>query len=333
MSLEDADRERGLRRPPAVPAVSVILPTYNRNRWLEIAVDSVLAQTFTDWELIVADDGSDETTKAYLRGLEPRPNVRVLWLTHSGNPSRVRNAALRGARGKYVAFLDSDDTWSPRKLEAQLAALQSAPACRWSYTSCDRIDADGDLLPSALQPTTPVRDGFIFEPLLAHEAWAAMPTVVAERTLVEEIGGFDEEQLYGEFHDLCLRLAMRSEVRALPGVFCSVRNHDDHYSANRVAALFAWMRLYERFCVLAPTARGRACSARLRARAALDLAALLAAREDFRSVWRTLRAGQVLSWRHPGLWHRWALALLRPLAPRKRGFTREPPAQKRGTAA
>jgi glycosyltransferase involved in cell wall biosynthesis len=280
-----------------------------------LAVDSVLAQTFLDWELVIADDGSDEETKAFLRGLSDRPNCRVNWLAHSGNPSVVRNSALREARGRFVAFLDSDDLWSPRKLDAQLAALNAAPHCRWSYTACHRIDAEGGLLPRALQPTTPVRNGWIFEPLLTLQASVAMPTLVAERTLIEEVGGFDEHQRYGEFHDLCLRLALRSEVVALADVLCSVRAHDEHYSADRRAAHRDWMRLFEKFCALAPTAQWRERSAWMRARVALDLAAIQAQGNDIRGIWRTLRAGEALSWRHRRLWHRSALALLRPFVP------------------
>ena len=324
MPIDELHTRRELRQREASPAVSIILPTYNRKRWLELAVASVRAQSFTDWELIVADDGSDDETKTYLRSLQPEPNIRIQWLAHSGNPSWVRNAALQEARGRYVAFIDSDDVWSLRKLEAQLAALQSNPRCRWSYTACDRIDADGRLLAGASQPTTRPRSGSIFEALLAHEAWAAMPTVVAERALLAEVGGFDEGQLYGEFHDLCLRLALRSDVIALPDVLCSVRAHDEHYSADRVAALAAWMRLYEKFAVQAPTVRARASSARMRRRTALDLAARQGAEQDVRAVWRTLRRSKVLSWRFPQLWYRGALALLRPLvsgthAPRSNG--------------
>src|SRR5258708_34074473 len=112
------------------PAISIILPTFNRLKYLRLAVDSVFAQTFADWELLIADDGSDEETRAYLRGLENLPRVKVIWLSHSGNPSAVRNAALREARGDYIAFLDSDDMWMPAKLEPQIYVL-TASHRRW----------------------------------------------------------------------------------------------------------------------------------------------------------------------------------------------------------
>jgi glycosyltransferase involved in cell wall biosynthesis len=91
------------------PFVSVVLPTFNRLGFLRQAVDCVFAQTFTDWELIIADDGSDEITRRYLCSLECNTSVSVLLLAHSGCPAKVRNAALRAARGTYVAFLDSYD--------------------------------------------------------------------------------------------------------------------------------------------------------------------------------------------------------------------------------
>ncbi|HYM28419.1 MAG TPA: glycosyltransferase family 2 protein, partial [Steroidobacteraceae bacterium] len=82
------------------------MPTFDRLQFLPPAIGSVFAQTLTDWELIIADDGSGEDTRAYLRSLTD-PRVRVLWMAHSGRPGVMLNAALRAARGEYVAFLDS----------------------------------------------------------------------------------------------------------------------------------------------------------------------------------------------------------------------------------
>ena len=98
----------------AAATVSVVLPTFNRLKFLRPAVESVYAQTFTDWELIFADDGSDLETRQYLQSLENRPRVTVVWLPHTGRPAIVRNAAVSRAVGEYVAFLDSDDLWASR---------------------------------------------------------------------------------------------------------------------------------------------------------------------------------------------------------------------------
>ena len=109
------------------PAVSIIMPTFNRLEFLKPAIESVFAQTFEDWELIIADDGSSEPTRAYLRDLQAQPRVHVISMQHTGRPSVASNVAIRKARGEYVAFLDSDDFWPPTKLETQIASLRRHP--------------------------------------------------------------------------------------------------------------------------------------------------------------------------------------------------------------
>jgi glycosyltransferase involved in cell wall biosynthesis len=297
-----------------IPRVSIIVPAFNRTEYLKLAIGSAFAQTISDWELILADDGSDEETRAYLRSIDTPP-VRILWLSHCGNPSRVRNAAIAAARGRYLAFLDSDDVWVPAKLEQQLAALGANSQCRWSYTACNRIDAGGRLLVEASRRLRSPSGGWIFEPLLELELSIAMPTVMAERALVEEVGGFDERQLFGEFHDLCLRLALRSEVVALREPLCSVRAHREHYSGDRTAAFASWMQLYEKFAGMVTSAKLKAVCARMRAQTALHLARSQGDSGNLRATWSILRDGAVFSSRHWRLWGVASLNLLRPAVP------------------
>ena len=127
--------------------ISIILPTFNRLEYLRLTLESVFAQTFEDWELIVADDGSDVATREYLGALAGAHRIKRVWLSHTGNPAAVRNAALREARGDYVAFLDSDDLWAPRKLESQMALLRQRRGRQWSYTAFTRVDRRGVPLP------------------------------------------------------------------------------------------------------------------------------------------------------------------------------------------
>ena len=117
----------------------------------------------------------------------------------------------------------------------------------------DRIDAAGRPLENTRRGTIPYRDGWIFEPLLRLEFAIAMPTLVASRDLVVDVGGFDERLHFGEFHDLCLRLALQSEVVALRESLCFIRVHDEHYSADRIGAQISWIALYEKMAELAPT--------------------------------------------------------------------------------
>jgi glycosyltransferase involved in cell wall biosynthesis len=298
----------GDRKP--MPEVSVILPTFNRAKFLAASIASVLSQTFTDWELIIADDGSDEETRTFLRGIS-HPATRLIELAHCGNPGRVRNVAIAAATGRYVAFQDSDDIWNPRKLEAQLGALTAQAAARWSYTACDRIDSDGALLPGTQSCTTGTHDGRVFEKLLRLETSAAMPTLMAERSLIEALGGFDEGLRFGEFHDLCLRLALASPVVVIDKPLSSVRAHQEHYSADRVAALGCWMSLYEKYARIAPDARLRAQSSKMRARTAARLAASHVQLGKPSAALATLRDSLRFSWPYPGWWGEAAKILVR----------------------
>ena len=298
-----------------MPTVSVILPTFNRVEFLRLAVASVYSQTYSDWEMIIADDGSNEETRAYLRSITG-PQVRTIWLPHSGNPSKVRNAAIAASCGRYLAFLDSDDTWAPSKLNNQIEALRDRAACRWSYTDCDLIDERGHRFINERFQRFTIQDGWIFEPLLKLEISIAMPSVVVARDLIDIVGGFDENQLFGEWQDLVLRLAMKSEVVALRESMCSVRIHDKQYSGDQVAATMGWMRLYEKMAGLIPTPQLQTFCAQMRAETSLKVARLLGAKGDYRGVWTTLARASVFSCRYPHWWWGALKAVARPAVPR-----------------
>jgi hypothetical protein len=161
----------------------------------------------------------------------------------------------------------------------------------------------------------PPVDGWIFEPLLKLEAAVAMPTVIAERELVRAIGGFDEQQLFGEFHDFCLRLALQSEVIALREPLCAVRTHAEHYSGDRIAALESWMRLYEKMAKLTSNGDLQAYCARMRSETSLQLARVRGDRDGYLAVCSTLRAAFAFSWRYPQWWLGAMKRLARPAVP------------------
>jgi glycosyltransferase involved in cell wall biosynthesis len=214
----------------SVPIVSVVLPTFNRLKFLRPAVESVFAQTFTDWELVIADDGSDSETGEYLRSLANRPRVVVMWLSHTGRPAMVRNAALSRAAGEYIAFLDSDDLWAASKLEQQVGTLRARGNCRWCYTAFLRVDAGGTPLPEeARRPWVPY-EGEIFEQVVTGRASIRTPSVLAARRLLEQAGGFDEELLSAEDYDLWLRLALYSEVAIVDEPLVYVRYHEENHT-------------------------------------------------------------------------------------------------------
>ncbi|MFC6974687.1 glycosyltransferase family 2 protein [Halomicroarcula sp. GCM10025709] len=117
------------------PRVSVVVPTYNRADTVGRAVESALAQTVTDIEVVVVDDGSTDDTAAVVTGID---DERVRYLAHERNRGRsaARNTGIEAARGEYVAFLDSDDRWLPGKLDRQLAELSRRPP-EWIGVYCE----------------------------------------------------------------------------------------------------------------------------------------------------------------------------------------------------
>ena len=104
------------------PLVSVIMPTFNCGQYIIQSIESVIAQTVTDWELLIVDDCSTDNTAEVLKPyLEKYPNIHYYVLPQNGGPAVARTEAMKRATGKYIAFLDSDDLWMPDKLEKQIA--------------------------------------------------------------------------------------------------------------------------------------------------------------------------------------------------------------------
>ncbi|SHK08767.1 glycosyltransferase family 2 protein [Megasphaera elsdenii] len=134
------------------PLVSVIMPTYNCGNYILQSIDSVLAQSMNDWEIQIVDDCSTDDTKSVLAPyLEKFPNIHYYCLPKNGGPAVARTEAMKRASGKYIAFLDSDDLWSPDKLEKQIAFMEKTGA-NFSCTAYAQMDADGKPLHVALYP-------------------------------------------------------------------------------------------------------------------------------------------------------------------------------------
>jgi glycosyltransferase involved in cell wall biosynthesis len=202
----------------------VIIPTFNRLKFLKEALASVFAQAYAHWELIVVDDGSTDGTFGYLSALAG-PRVCVVGEKHSGNKAYVRNVGAGRARGDYLAFLDSDDRWEPEKLRLQLEYLETDNQFRWCYTQFTMMNETGEEI--AMRYGGPWRpwSGFILRELVTEKAAVAISSIVVERSLFREAGRFDENLLFREDYDLFLRMAARAEAVAVPQVLCRIRDH------------------------------------------------------------------------------------------------------------
>ena len=296
------------------PTVSVILPVFNRLVYLRAAVESVFQQSYADWELIVADDGSDEVTKDYLRELDRLPRVQVLWLAHSGNPAAVRNAALHVATGEFVAFLDSDDEWLPGKLAAQIAVLREQPEYLWCCSPIVHIDAQGNVLPRKANATRTVRRSVAFAGIVRWDAAIALPTVIVQRQLVQRVGGFDERRLLHEDYDLWLKLARESEVSVVDSPLTRVRHHGSHYSKTGEPELRDWIEFFAKWRHQVTEPGQKRVIERQGARCAALLARHYAARGDGTSVFRTITRSAGC-WTFPEWWLGSAIALARLVLP------------------
>jgi glycosyltransferase involved in cell wall biosynthesis len=178
--------------------VSVIIPTYNRSPFLRKAIDSVLAQTFRDFELIVVDSRSTDDTPRLLAELGD--TVTVLQIAR-GNPGAARNLGMGSSRALLIAFLDSDDRWHPEKLAVQIEAMRREPGYPISHTQ-EIWYSGGRVLPQ--RPKHRKYHGWIFPHCLPLCA-VSPSTVIARRELFDEIGLFDESLVCCEDYDLWLR--------------------------------------------------------------------------------------------------------------------------------
>jgi len=294
------------------PLVSIVLPTFGRLPYLRLTIDSVYRQTCSQWELIISDDGSDAETREYLRSLASDPRVKLVWLSHTGIPSAVRNAALAEAQAQYVAFLDSDDLWAPQKLERQLQRLRARPDCRWSYTGFTQIDAAGQPLVNAAHGTWQPLEGSIFDALvLGPSLPIRTPAVMAARELVERVGRFDESIRSGEDYDLWLRLALESEVAVLDEPLVQVRRHELNHSQDWEIAYIG--RDYS-LAKLQPSvdARRRSLLRVERTRNAVRLATIHASLGNHVAMARAMWRSGPYSWTDP---HWWCGLLKVPLRP------------------
>lgn len=297
------------------PRVSVILPSFNRLEFLRTAVDSVLAQSLSDWELIVIDDGSAVPVPVYLDSIASLARVRVLRRAHRGNPAAVRNAGIREARGDYVAFLDSDDLWAAHKLSAQLEALGRS-GLRWGYTAFRHIDAAAaPLVRSRYQAWRPTVYRTL-EGVVRLDAMIPLPSVIVERALLESVGGFDERLRYYEDYDLWFRLALQGEADVLATPLVSIRRHDQHYSdVDQALTRENLDQLFATMLAQLEDENLRGIVRRQRAVNSGRLAGVHASAHDARGMLRALRQSFAHSKVQPLWWAGAARALARCLLP------------------
>ncbi|MFO7258616.1 MAG: glycosyltransferase family 2 protein [Bacteroidota bacterium] len=226
------------------PLVSIIMPTYNRAHLIGETIQSVIDQTYTNWELLVIDDGSEDGTEAVVTGFA---DSRILYdkLDHTGYIGKARNHGIKKSRGEYIAFLDSDDLWRPDKLEFQLKLLRQYPEARLIVSNGEQFGPGASQLPEK----EVLFVGNLFRPQLANSRFCMLTSSwVFMKNVIEEIGLLDENTRTTRDIHYFYRMSYR-----FTGIFTNerlitIRKHDGNISTSaNVQSHLNYLSMIEEF--------------------------------------------------------------------------------------
>jgi glycosyltransferase involved in cell wall biosynthesis len=217
-----------------VPLISVLMPAYNAERYIRQAIDSVLAQTFGDFEFIIIDDGSTDHTAAILKEYADRdPRVCVKSGPNQG-VSNALNSALGTARGQFIARMDADDVCLPSRFEKQSHFLKEHPNYVLVGSRCMLIDPDGYPI---CEKTDIALDHEEIDSLLLRMSWPLVhPAVMMRTDTLRKIGGYNPQYRTNQDHDLFLRLAEVGRLANLPEILLEYRQHFQSVGATKLAS-------------------------------------------------------------------------------------------------
>ncbi|MEP0871647.1 glycosyltransferase [Trichocoleus desertorum AS-A10] len=194
-----------------MPLVSIIIPVYNGEKTIQETINSVLAQTFSDFELIVINDGSQDKTLEVVSEIQD-PRIKVFSYPNAGL-SATRNRGISHSQGQFIAFLDADDLWTADKIEAQLKALQDNPEAGLAYSWSDFVDESSQFLHIGRRLTW---DGDVHRKILVINFLEHGSNPLIRREALKVIGNFDESLSAAEDWDMWIRLAAKYSFVVVP---------------------------------------------------------------------------------------------------------------------
>ncbi len=206
-----------------VATFDIVIPAYNAADFLPDALDSVMAQDFEDWRILLVNDGSTDATGEIAERYRQQLGDKMLVITqpNAGLPA-ARNAALRVATGEYLAILDADDIWLPERLRASLASFAARPSAGLSYGLNAQVDEKGEVL-FTFAGNPDFAEGYIAPYIYMRKVELPCPTVTIRRSCLADVGQFDESMRATEDRDLWFRIALRYEVAFVPKVIAHYR--------------------------------------------------------------------------------------------------------------
>lgn len=227
------------------PLVSAVIPNYNYAQYVGEAVASALDQTYENLEVIVVDDGSRDDSLKVLEVFGDR--IKVIAQQNAG-VSVARNAGVAASSGKYVAFLDSDDAWLPRKIERQVACFESDPQLGLVHVGVVDVDCDG----VGREEHISGLNGSVPDKLLLFNSDGILgggSGLMLPRRVFDEVGGFDERLTTSADWDICYQVASRYPVGFINEVLLRYRYHDSNMHGNieRMEAdtMIAWAKAFD----------------------------------------------------------------------------------------
>ncbi|HEV2619783.1 MAG TPA: glycosyltransferase family A protein [Acidobacteriaceae bacterium] len=229
-----------------MPKVDVIIPSYNTAKYLPIALESVISQTFADWRIVLVDDGSTDDTAEVVAPYIARlgPKLKYIKQPNAGLPA-ARNTAIKNASAELLALLDADDIWLPHRLEESVKAFAGRPEVGLSYGFNRRVDEHGEVI-DTFDRGRRHAEGRIASQIYMRRVDLPCPTITFRKQCVDEVGLFDEALRATEDRDLWLRIAQRYEVALVPQILAHYRVSGQSMSTDPERMLQAQLRFIEK---------------------------------------------------------------------------------------
>ena len=222
--------------------VSVIMPAYNAEAYITQAIESILAQTYHQWELVVINDGSTDNTQNIVSSFTDH-RIRSINQENHGL-GEARNTGICAAKGEFIALLDADDTWKPSYIDKMTALLNSHPSAAAVYSGFQYINSLGNLIG---KPNLKIVAPDVFHNTLIFEGnWLVPSAVVFRKQLVEEVGLFDGSLLGVEDADFWIRLSAQHMFVGLPAALVNYRIHNENMSKDPGHMMTGGRRLAEK---------------------------------------------------------------------------------------
>ena len=209
------------------PLVSIVTPVYNGSQYLSEAIESALAQTYKNFELLIVNDGSTDNSSDIIRPF--LKDSRVIYIEQkNAGVAAARNTALKQARGKYIGFLDQDDLWLKNKLEVQVAVLDQDANVALVHSRHDVIDNQGNTTDYDLISRV---SGYCFKDMFKENRIAVL-TVLIRKTIFNEIGLFNEQLTGVDDYEMWLRITLKYPIKYIDQSLASYRFHNSNFSKN-----------------------------------------------------------------------------------------------------